>query len=149
MAKVFTAPPLNIAPLDTEFVRADIELIGVDHSGSSYEGRVFLNNTSADADTERSDDTGYIGSYYIFGHGGCLGDDGHCDVKARDAFDPRPGHPLTKARKVVIASEPLRTALAGKRLTVTVVPIITSVGPQSGYDDDVVDIETVRVVTYR
>jgi hypothetical protein len=92
---------------------------------------------------------GYAGSYHIFGHGGCLGDPGHCDVEPRDPYDPRPGHPLTRARKVVIASDALRGALAGDAATVTIVPVIQSVGPKSGWDDEIVKLDAVRIVTYR
>jgi len=149
MAKPFTAPELGTETLVTDFCRADIEFFGVDHSGSSYEGRVFVNNPSADENTERSRTSGYVGSYHIFGHGGCLGDPGHCDVKPRRAYDPRPGHPLTKARKVVIASDALRDAIPGEKVTVTIVPVILSVGPKSGREDDVVKVDAIRIVTYR
>jgi len=149
MAKPLTPPPLSTTALDTDFTRADIELVGVDHSGSSYEGRVYVNNPDADERTERSAEAGYVGSYHIFGHGGCLGDPGHCDVEPRDPYDPRPGHPLTRARKVVIASEVLREALAGEEVTITIVPVIRSVGPKSGWDDEIVKLEALRIVTYR
>src|SRR5438067_13778113 len=105
MANPVTARPLDTSALDADFYRADIECVGVDQAGSSYEGRVFLNNPAADEQTPRSPDAGYAGSYFIFGHGGCLGDVGHCDVAPRDPFDPRPGHPLTPGRKVLIATQ--------------------------------------------
>jgi tyrosinase len=150
MATPFTSAPLDTADLRTRFSRADIEFLNVDHSGSSYEGRVYLNNPEADETTERSAASGYAGSYFIFGHGGCLGDEGHCEVRPRDAYDPRPGHPLSGARKVVIATEAVRRAAAsGDQLTVTVVPVIRSIGPRSGWDDDVLALEAVRIVTYR
>lgn len=149
MPKVFKAPALDTSTLGTDFTRGDIELIGVDHAGSSYEGRVFLNNPDADAQTPRAPSTGYAGSYFIFGHGGCLGDVGHCDVVDRDPYDPRPGHPLTRARKVLIASEELRGVLSADKLTVTIVPVILSVGPQPGDDENIVKVDEIRVVTYR
>ena len=149
MPKAVTPPPLSTASIDTRYSRADLEFLGVDHSGSSYEGRVYVNNPDADESTARLPAEGYAGSYHIFGHGGCLGDAGHCDVKPLRAYDPRPGHPLSKARKVVIASDVLRGALAGDEVTVTIVPVITSVGPNSGYDDDIVKLDAVRIVTYR
>lgn len=149
MPRPFTAPPLDTSTLDAQFTRADIEFLGVDHAGSSYEGRVFLNNPSADERTPRASTSGYAGSYFIFGHGGCLGDVGHCDVKPRDPFDPRPGHPLTPARKVLIATEALRRVVSEAEITVTIVPVILSVGPKSGDEDDIVKLEAVRIVTYR
>ena len=38
---------LDITKLENDFKRADIEIHNVDHSGLSYEGRVFLNNPKA------------------------------------------------------------------------------------------------------
>ena len=73
---------LDISRLENEFYRADIELHEVDHSGPSYEGRVFLNNRKANHKTELILANGYVGSYNIFGHGGCFGDVGHCDIPA-------------------------------------------------------------------
>jgi tyrosinase len=149
MPKPLTAPALSTKTIETNFTRADLEFLGVDHSGSSYEGRVYVNNPDADESTPRLAGAGYAGSYHIFGHGGCLGDAGHCDVKPLRAYDPRAGHPLSRARKVVIATDVLREALAGDEVTVTIVPVIHSVGPNSGYDDDIVALEAVRIVTYR
>ncbi len=149
MPRAFTSPALDTTTLDTSFTRADIEFTGLDHAGSSYEGRVFLNNPKADPQTARSAETGYAGSYFIFGHGGCLGDVGHCDVTTRDPFDPRPGHPLTGARKVVIASDELRAVLVGDRVTVTIVPVILSAGPQSRDEENIVKLDEIRIVTYR
>ena len=34
-----------------------------------------------------------------------LGDPGHCEVRPRREYDPRPAHPLTRAKKVVIATQ--------------------------------------------
>ncbi len=114
------------ADLPAEFSRADIEFIGIDHSGSSYEARVFVNNPDADANTPRTDASGYAGSYNIFGHGGCFGDLGHCDIhKKQDVFDPRPTHPLEPIKKVVIATKAIKNAAAkGGDITITVVPVI-------------------------
>ena len=70
---------------------------GVDHSTLSYEVRLFFNNPAATADTARTADEGYAGRFTVFGHGGCYGDEGHCDVPepSRDPTDLRPPHPLT------------------------------------------------------
>ena len=59
MARPLTPPPLSTATLDTDFTRSDIEFLGVDHSGSSYEGRVYVNNPDADETTERTPEAGY------------------------------------------------------------------------------------------
>jgi hypothetical protein len=144
-----TASAMPTAALDREFTRADIEFHGVDHSGATYEGRVFLNNPAADESTPRTDES-YVGSFHIFGHGGCLGDVGHCDVRPRGLFDPRPAHPLTPARKLVVATDAIRAAIdTADALTITVVPVIVSTTPQVGRPDDLVKYERVRIVTYR
>jgi tyrosinase len=135
--------------LDPGFSRADIEFEGVDHSGASYEGRVFLNNPTADAATPLTAEDGYAGAFHIFGHGGCFGDDeGHCTVHPRRPYDPRPAHQLTPARKVVIATEAVRQALAkGPKVTLKVVPVVRATTPKAGADD-VLSYERVSIVTY-
>jgi len=148
----FTSERLSTATLDRNPYRADIEFHDVDHAGASYEGRVYLNNPDADENTGY-DDPSYAGSYYIFGHGGCLGDPGHCEVKPRRKYDPRPAHPLTPAKKVVIATDALAGAIQqGEDVTVTVVPIVEplpydDIDPK--YVEDPLDIGYVRIVTYR
>ena len=148
----YESDSLYVGALDTNVYRADIEFYDVDHAGASYEGRVYLNNPSADADTGY-DDPSYAGSYHVFGHGGCLGDPGHCDVKPRRPYDPRPAHPLTKAKKVVIATDAVKGAIERDgQTTVTVVPIVEplpyeNVDPK--YIEAPVDIGYVRIVAYR
>jgi hypothetical protein len=149
MPKSVTSGAMSASDLDREFSRADVELHGLDHSGATYEGRVFLNKPDADEETPLSDPA-YAGRFYIFGHGGCLGDVGHCDVKPRLQYDPRPAHPLTPARKIVVATDAVRRALeAGGTLKVTVVPIIMSTTPQIGRPEDLLKYEHVRIATYR
>lgn len=148
----YISPVLNVGALDRAARRADIEFHNVDHAGASYEGRVYLNNPDADEHTGY-DDPSYAGSYHIFGHGGCLGDPGHCDVKPRRTYDPRPAHPLTPAKKVVIATDAVRQTInQASEATVTVVPIIEplpyeTVDPK--HTEDPVDIGYVRIITYR
>jgi hypothetical protein len=151
-APSWTSPPLDVGSLDPQPNRGDIEFHHVDHAGASYEGRVYLNNPDANADTGTDDPT-YAGRYYIFGHGGCLGDPGHCDVKPRRLYDPRPAHPLTKAKKVVRATDAVTKAIAaGGEVTVTVVPIVEPIpydNVDSKHTDDPLDIGYVKIVTYR
>jgi len=109
------------------FTRADVVFTGVDHSGCSYEVRLFLNNPDADADTRRDEAVGYAGRFHVFGHGGCFGDVGHCDVPSpsTDPTDLRPAHPLTPLDTYVTVTAALRRLLAaGATLeSVTLVPI--------------------------
>jgi hypothetical protein len=130
VAKAYKAAKvISVGDLPADFSRADLEFIRVEHSDASYEGRVFLNNPKADENTPPTEENGYAGSFYIFGHGGCFGDVGHCEINrgAQDAFDPRPSHPLLPIRKVVIATEAIKRAAAqGDEINVTVVPVIVS-----------------------
>jgi tyrosinase len=149
MATPITSTPILTASLDLEFTRADIEFHGLDHSGASYEGRVFLNRPDVDQQTPR-DVPEYAGSYFIFGHGGCLGDPGHCDARPRRFYDPRSAHPLTPTLKVVIATEAIRRAKGGAdQITITVVPILLSTNDAVGEPEELVHYEQVRIVTYR
>jgi tyrosinase len=111
----------------TPFTRADVVFTGVDHSEASYEVRLFLNNPAATASTPRRAEQGYAGRFTIFGHGGCYGDEGHCEVPApsTDPTDLRPAHPLTPLDTYVTITDALRRILAhdGALRTVTLVPV--------------------------
>jgi hypothetical protein len=146
----YTSSEMSIEMLDEDFSRADIEFHGIDHSGASFEGRVFLNNPEANERTELSLESGYAGSFHIFGHGGCFGDDEeHCVVHPRRPYDPRPAHPLSRARKVVMATDAVRRARAqATTATITVVPIITSMTDKSSRHN-VLQFEKVVIVSYR
>ncbi|MGO9462973.1 MAG: hypothetical protein ACLQVF_02255 [Isosphaeraceae bacterium] len=149
MASLVTSTPIPAALLDAEFTRADIEFHGLDHAGATYEGRVFLNLSDANEQTPRNVPE-YAGSFFIFGHGGCLGDPGHCDAEPRRFYDPRSEHPLTPTLKVVMATDALRRAKGGAdSITVTVVPILLSTNAAVGRPEDLVHYEQVRIVTYR
>lgn len=145
-----TSPDIRFDDVGADFARADIVFEGLDHAGSSYEGRIFVNNPAADADTDTAAEHGYAGSYYIFGHGGCYFDEGHCDVLPRHPNDPRPPHALWPLRKVVIATDAVRlAAAAGPTMTITVVPVILSTSDQVPEDEEIPKFEAVSVITYQ
>lgn len=112
-----------------EFSRADVVIDGLDHAQTSYEVRLFLNNPSATADTARTVEHGYAGRATVFGHGGCYGDPGHCEVPApsTDSTDLRPPHPLTPLDTYVTVTDALRSILErdGALRTLTLVPVST------------------------
>jgi hypothetical protein len=149
--KNYVSKPLNINlnKLENAFKRADIEFHGVDHSGPSYEGRVFLNNPHANRTTPRTLAHKYVGSYHIFGHGGCYGDTGHCEVpKERRPYDHRPEHPLTPAYKRINATEALRAlAKTADSFTVTIVPVFPR-GATLKDEEEVIKLEKISIVTY-
>jgi hypothetical protein len=78
-------------------------------------------------------------------------DVGHCEVRGLPRrYDPRPAHPLTPARKVVIATEAIRKVVESRKreITVTVVPIIRAGTAKVNYDD-VLKYELLSIATYK
>lgn len=138
---------------DPRFTRADLVFTGVDHSAGSYEVLVFLNNRSATDQTEHDVKRGYGGRFVIFGHGGCYGGVGHCDVpQARTADDLRPPHPLTPATTIVSITDALQYVLmtndAGLE-TVTLVPVeITPRRKDRAITPDLFRFDEVTLRTY-
>jgi hypothetical protein len=125
--------------------RADIVFYGVDHSGPSYEARVFFNAPSATVRTTLQPAQGYAGAFNIFGHGGC--DEGHCLVggETRDEFDVRPPHPLTPQTKTVIVTNAFQR-LKGRNVVITVVAVVP--GPNGAEPADVLTFDHVRLLIY-
>ena len=77
----------------------------MEQAGPAYEGRVFLNNPNADANTPRTAEHGYAGSFHVYGLGVRLPE-------------------KAGIRKSVIATEAVRAAAANNQsVTVTVVPV--------------------------
>ena len=146
VSKTIELPP---AVADGAYARADLIFYGVDHSLASYEGRVYINRPRADATTGR-EDLAYAGSFHIFGHGGCFGDAGHCDVPTgpRDPFDRRPAHQLTPATKVVIVTDALKRILASatSKTQITVTVVAVAPGKESS---EYLQFDQLRLVTYR
>jgi hypothetical protein len=141
-------------PTPDLFTRADLEFRGVDHSGPSFEARIFLDNRKADIDTPREAGEGYAGSFWVFGHGGCFGELGHCDIPAgpRGPYDKRPPHPLTPQFKTVIITEAFKRVLQtseAKTILVTIVPIVSDRQvSREKVDKDPLKFESVSLLTY-
>jgi tyrosinase len=154
----FVSEPLELPAhgVEADFVRADLQFHGVDHSGLSYEARVFLNQPDADLETppEPGDKGGYAGSFHVFGHGGCFGDVGHCDVPTdRNPNDRRLPHPLTPHTKTVIVTEQLRRLRDHTdtgQLTVTVVADVYGLGdlPVGRDASEPLLFDSISLVTY-
>jgi hypothetical protein len=149
MVARFVSDPIELPerggdPADGPY-RADLVFYDVDHSGPSFEARIFINAPDADASTPR-DDPRYAGSFCIFGHGGCFGDVGHCDVPGeRDPFDLRPPHQLVPAAKTVLVTDAFKRLVGpeDETMTVTVVAVVP------GADEhDVLSFDRVRLLTY-
>jgi tyrosinase len=152
MVDRFITDPLELPPLsaeDAEHFRADLVFYGVDHSGDSYHARIYLEAPDADQSSGR-DHPSYAGSYSIFGHGGCFGDQGHCDVPGehdRDPFDIRPPHQLRTHTKVVTVTDALRRLLdvTKPEQTVRVTVVAETVRDRS---NQVLAFDAVRLAVY-
>lgn len=154
--KIFNSDPISINKnSENNFYRADLEFHGIDHSGISYEARVFLNNKKANHETELNELNNYVGSFYVLAHGGCFGDAGHCIVKPRkDPYDDRLSHPLTPAFKFLTITSKLNKIIKeSNQIIVTLVPIIKR-EPELEKESDMGDIhnvikfEEIKLVTY-
>jgi hypothetical protein len=132
------------------FYRADIEIEGIAHGGPSYEGRIFINNPEATEETPTTLDQGYAGSFHIFGHGGCLGDEGHCDLRSNaDVYDFRAPNPLTPAHKRVTVTDALIQACKqGPDVTVTVVPVVNTTNELVDGEEEVFHCTSMHFLTY-
>jgi hypothetical protein len=145
MVDRYTTAALELPPPETSFGRADLIFYGIDHSGTSFEARLFLDDPEVDHSAGRDHDS-YAGSFFIFGHGGCFGDVGHCDIPAtRDAFDLRSPHQLLPAIRVVTLTEAIRERVQRGARSVTVTVVAHSAGEKP---NDVLAFETVRLATY-
>lgn len=145
----YTSEPIELPyPSDERiFERADLIFEGVEHRNQSFEARIFFDNADADEMTPMDAEHGYAGSFVIFGHGGCAGDEGHCEVPDNpdDTDDLRLAHPLHPATKPVIVTEALRR-VEGESFTITVVPVLPGVdAPRRG---DVLFLQSVDLLTY-
>ena len=87
--------------------------------------RVFLNLPDANASTPL-DDPHYAGYLAIFGHGGCIGGPGHCELPPARArqYDVRPRHHNTPRNHRVLVTEAARRMLEkSSSLQITLVVI--------------------------
>jgi hypothetical protein len=151
----FVSNPVTVtltAP-DEPFRRADLEFHGVDHSKASFEGRLFINNPDAGPETPTSHES-YVGSFWVFGHGGCAGDEGHCEPPAeRRPFDFRAEYQLTRVSKRVMVTQKL-TALVGQGQSFSV-RIVPYVRPENAEPlpatlvTDLLQFDQVALLTYQ
>jgi hypothetical protein len=141
----FRSKPLELPDPEHSFDRVDLVFYDVDHSGETFEARIFIDaprNLKRDAST---DHPAYAGSFYVFGHGGCHGEEGHCELPGeRDPFDLRlPHHLEPELRIVTVTGAVERLVAAGKRkASVDVIVRGTEGGPKA------LDFSRLRLLTY-
>jgi hypothetical protein len=141
----FTTAAIELPPRERPFERADLIFYGVDHSGPSFEAWVFMDPRGVGKDAD-STHRAYAGKFVIFGHGGCFGDVGHCDLPSDpDPFDLRPSHQLEPTTRVVTVTDRVHDLLerGAEAAKVTVVARTPGRGP-----NDVLAFDTVRLATY-
>lgn len=145
MVDRFTSAPIELPPADHAFERADLLFYGLDHSAASYEGQVFFDARGVGADAD-STHRAYVGSFFIFGHGGCFGDVGHCDIPpVRGPFDLRPPHQLEPAVRVLTVTDAVK-ALLGRDVDAAKVTVNARTADRK--DPNVLAFDTIRLATY-
>ena len=110
---------LRLPAIQRPFSRADLVFLGLEHSGPPVEVRIFFNAPQADQSTPTTASAGFAGFFSIFAHGGCFGDEGHCDMPERRATDYRPRYALTPITKHVTVTESVRRLVATRSRTLT------------------------------
>jgi hypothetical protein len=143
---------LDIKNLEKDFYRCDLIFHDMENSVPSYEGRVFINNPDANLETPRALEHGYVGSYFIFGHGSCLGDMGHCDVHAkREKYDLIPNTLRPYDLSMTITNKLKEIAKDTNAFSITVVPnVVRPPAINQGEIDmeNIVKFSKVEIVTY-
>jgi hypothetical protein len=143
---------LNIDNLEKDFYRCDLLFHDLEASVPSYEGRVFINNPEASIDTSLTLDNGYVGSYFVFGHGSCLGDMGHCDVHAkREKYDFIPNTLKPYDLSMTITSKLRQLSKDTNTFSITVVPNVVqppSINQEEIDYENIVKFSKVEIVTY-
>ncbi len=116
MVDRFRSRGLELPSAEEDFRRADLHFYDVEHAGPTYEARVFLGAKRGVSHSTAPDDPAYAGSFFVFGHGDCYGEVGHCDIPPeRDAYDLRLPHHLEPALQIVTVTAAVRRLVeAGK-----------------------------------
>jgi hypothetical protein len=145
MVERFTSDPIELPPADRPFQRSDLLFYGLDHSGASFEARVFMDPRGVGGEAD-SRHRAYVGSFFILGHGGCFGDVGHCDIPTdRDPFDLRPAHQLEPALRILTVTDAVRNLLERK---VEAAKVTVTAHTAARTPSDVLAFERIRLATY-
>lgn len=143
----FTSPPIINPGRSGDYTRADLIFYGVEHRGPSFEARIFFDFDGIPDEHTPRDSEQFAGSFTVFGHGGCAGDVGHCDVPPGplDLFDRRPPHQLVPQTKVVIVTDALGR-LTGDEVVVSVIAVGPSASGPVAIDE--LTFQRFALVTY-
>jgi hypothetical protein len=116
----YTAPPISVARFQ-DVRRVELVFDGVEQAGPSFEARVFLNNPDADESTAKAPETGYAGSFHVYGYG----QPPPPAIAEAKTEQPEDGGPIAPIEKRLQADEAaVRVALQGSdQLTITVISV--------------------------
>lgn len=132
-ATKFNAPvaTFSLSQIQPVIPKVELRFHKVKHPKTSFEIRVFLNQPDANASTPIDNNPHYAGSLFVFGHGECGGDAGHCEPPetTRGPFDLRPPHHLTPMELSLDASEAVN-AIAKTGSTSDVSVTLVAVDPK-------------------
>lgn len=144
MVDRFHSKPLELPDPDKPISRVDLVLYDIDHSGESYEGRIFIGKKPpAGAEV---DHPSYAGSFFVFGHGSCRGEAGHCDVPAsREPFDLRLPHHLEPQLAIVTVTDQIRELTAAGA---TAAPVTVAAHAADGTALKALAFTRMRLLTY-
>ncbi len=147
MADRFHSKPLELPSPEHRLDRVDLAFYGVDHSSATYEARIFLGAPRGLARDAGVEHPTYAGSFYIFGHDRCYGEEGHCEVpEGRDPFDLRLPHHLEPTTEIVTVTAAVERLLAAGKGKASVDVLARS---PEGDPIDVLDFTRLRLLTYR
>jgi tyrosinase len=142
----FVSKPIPVGAKLKDFTKAEVRLHWVPQLARSCFIRVFLNQPGADASTKITNNPHYAGYIGVFGHGGCYGGPGHCDLppqRAR-AFDVRPrNHNTPRNHRIDVTAA--AKELLKKKGTDTLQITLLVIGVDYREDPDLLKLEGVSL----
>lgn len=147
MVERFRSKALELPDPEHRIDRVDLAFYDVDHSSATYEARVFIGAPRDLGRDAGADHPAYAGSFFVFGHDRCYGEEGHCEVPVdRDTFDLRLPHHLEPEPELVTVTDAVRRlAEGGKRKA----PVdVIACGPD-GAPVKALAFDRLRLLTYR
>jgi tyrosinase len=100
---------------EPDFDRAEVRFERCTPPKDTFAVRIFADLNKADASTPTRDNPNYLATWHFFGHGRCIGAEGHCDVVDRDVFDLRVPHHYASQQVRVDVTKPLRELIVRGR----------------------------------
>lgn len=147
MVDRFRSKALELPDPEHSFDRIDLVFYGVDHSSATYEARIFIGAPRGLRREAGPDHPAYAGSFYVFGHDRCYGEEGHCHVpEERDPFDLRLPHHLEPETEIVTVTAAVERLLAGGKRKAAVDVIARGT---EGEATKALEFSRLRLLTYR